>query len=388
MDNTTQAPEIVDPQAKAIAAFSATESGLATLKETYGAKVYDCTTNAGDGDARHARIVLRDTRVNVEKFRQQLKAPLLEEGRIIDAEAKRITAEITALEDPIDAQIKAEEKRRADIKAAEARAEAERLAKIDMVMRWLRERPGLYAAANVATLSSVIAEITTKSEAGFEHYGAGHETIAEQVIATLKQLETMREARIAADAESERLRLANIELARKQREMEELQREMDEQREQLAAMAAEQAAARAEAQAIADEALLEALDVKVDPVVEAATDNGFLGLAASLTPKADAMEAKVEVVAKAVSGLLPVNPAFAGMLEAADKLCDRAAARIEQGIPPAAGETVKIVRQTPKLGDGETLLQVAREAHLLLVGLLPGHTTTIKLGNVLGSYQE
>lgn len=370
MDNTTQTPEIVDPQAKVVKAFSATESGLATLKETYGAKVYDCTTNVGDGEARHARIVLRDTRVNVEKFRQQLKAPLLEEGRIIDAEAKRITAEITALEDPIDAQIKAEEKRRADIKAAEARAEAERVAKIDVVMRWLRERPGLYAAANVATLTSVIAEITTKSEAGFEHYGDGHETIAEQVNATLKQLETMREARIAADAESERLRLANIELARKQRAMEEQQREMDEQREQLAAMAAEQAAARAEAQAIADEALLEALDVKVDEVYANATETlpvtGFVPLAEanvdlsegvghievftapSPTPKADAMEAKVEVIAKAVDMLLPA----------------------------------------PKLGDGESLLAVAREAHLLLVGLLPGHTTTIKLGNVLSTIEE
>lgn len=357
MDNTTQTPEIVDPQAKVVKAFSATESGLATLKETYGAKVYDCTTNVGDGEARHARIVLRDTRVNVEKFRQQLKAPLLEEGRIIDAEAKRITAEITALEDPIDAQIKAEEKRRADIKAAEARAEAERVAKIDVVMRWLRERPGLYAAANVATLTSVIAEITTKSEAGFEHYGDGHETIAEQVNATLKQLETMREARIAADAESERLRLANIELARKQREIEEQQREMDEQREQLAAMAAEQAAARAEAQAIADEALLEALDVPAAgfvPVAEASVDiTAGIGridvfTAPSPTPKADAMEAKVEVVAKAVDLLLP----------------------------------------TPKLGDGETLLQVAREAHLLLVGLLPGHTTTIKLGNALSNLEE
>lgn len=362
MDNTTQTPEIVDPQAKVVKAFSATESGLATLKETYGAKVYDCTTNVGDGEARHARIVLRDTRVNVEKFRQQLKAPLLEEGRIIDAEAKRITAEITALEDPIDAQIKAEEKRRADIKAAEARAEAERVAKIDVVMRWLRERPGLYAAANVATLTSVIAEITTKSEAGFEHYGDGHETIAEQVNATLKQLETMREARIAADAESERLRLANIELARKQRAMEEQQREMDEQREQLAAMAAEQAAARAEAQAIADEALLEALDVKVElpatlPEVtlqksgEAALTSAEIGAELwerQTANNAAAMADKIEFMTKAVDQLLP----------------------------------------TPKLGGGETLLQVAREAHLLLVGLLPGHTTTIKLGNVLGSYQE
>lgn len=347
--------EIVDLTSTALAHFSKTEAALADLRETYGGKVYDCTTNKGDGEARHARLVLKDARVNVEKLRKIVKEPYLEAGRKIDSEAKRITTEIEAIEDPIDAQIKAEEKRRLEEKQAAERAEAERVAKIDVVLRWLRERPGIYANANVATLDSVITEIKAKSANGFDSYGAGHEAIDAQVTVTLLALETMLEARKAADERTEQLRLANIELERQQRELQ----------EQRDAMAAEQAAldkARAEAQLKADDALVEALTPPP-------------------TPRADAMAEQTSVIEANVATLKSVMAErSAGPILPSPEAAQAARAEVAAAAEAIIGRESEI----PTL----SLLEVAKEAHLLLVSLMPDHTTTRKLGAVLSTHNQ
>ena len=74
--------------------------------------------------------IVRSYRVSLEKLRVEIKAPALERTRLNDAEAKRITAELLAIEEPIDAVIKAEETRKAEEKAARERAEQARIAEI------------------------------------------------------------------------------------------------------------------------------------------------------------------------------------------------------------------------------------------------------------------
>jgi hypothetical protein len=51
-------------------------------------------------DAIKARAELRTYRVELEKKRVEIKAPVLDRGRLIDAEAHRITVELLALEEP------------------------------------------------------------------------------------------------------------------------------------------------------------------------------------------------------------------------------------------------------------------------------------------------
>ena len=116
--------EIKDGQA--IVAYSRTEAALAALREKYKDARYNLTTTAGDKAARGARLELTTTRTNLEKKRKELKAPAVEFGRKVDAEAARLTAEILALETPIDAQIKADEKRRDDERRVREEAEAAR----------------------------------------------------------------------------------------------------------------------------------------------------------------------------------------------------------------------------------------------------------------------
>lgn len=94
--------------------YGATEAVIETLREKYAGKVYDVSTKDGMEWATVARNEIRRWRTGLERTRVAIKAPALELCKNIDSEAKRITAELLSLETPIDAQIKAEEKKAED----------------------------------------------------------------------------------------------------------------------------------------------------------------------------------------------------------------------------------------------------------------------------------
>lgn len=136
---------------KVLVKYGRTEAALAELKARYTGATYDLRTVAGDKAARAARMELVSTRAALEKRRKELKAPALEFGRQVDAEAERIKGELLALEGPIDAQIKADEERRAAEKAERERIEAERRAKHEAGIARIRaylaraQEPGMTA---------------------------------------------------------------------------------------------------------------------------------------------------------------------------------------------------------------------------------------------------
>lgn len=144
--------EIVPPTpASPIVEYNATAAAIADLRSRYHGARYDCTTTAGLKQATAARAELRGLRVAIEAKRVELKAPVLERGKLLDSEAKRITAELVALEDPIDAQIKADEKRREEERARKAEEKRQRDAEIAQRIEWIRGRVldavGMRAAA-------------------------------------------------------------------------------------------------------------------------------------------------------------------------------------------------------------------------------------------------
>lgn len=124
-----------------IAEYSKTAAGLAELREKYAGKFYDTTTPQGMKLAKLARGEIKGLRVGLEKMRVEIKAPALERCRQIDAEAKRITVELEALEAPIDRSIKIVEEREAEEKAARERAEVERIAAIGRRIEDVRRSP-------------------------------------------------------------------------------------------------------------------------------------------------------------------------------------------------------------------------------------------------------
>ena len=225
-----------------IAEYNETAAALAVLREKYGT-VFDVTTTKGMDEAKKARAEVKGYRVALEKVRKEIKAPALERSRLIDEEAKRITAELQAIEEPIDEQIKAEEQRKEDEKAAKARAEAARLASIAAKVSALRNLVSLIANQPAAMISAELEKVQKLelSEAEFQEFMPD---AIEALNEARKDLQAALNTRLLYEAEQARIKAEqDAEAARMKAEREELAR----LRELEATRQAEQARIEAEA---------------------------------------------------------------------------------------------------------------------------------------------
>lgn len=226
---------------KALVAYSRTEAGLLALKEDLAGKVYDLATVKGNELARQDRQRCVSLRTSLEKKRLEFKRPVLDIGKMIDAEAKRITDEILKLEGPIDAAIKADEARREEIRQQKAAAEAARqqahrdgIAKIRSYADAAR-LPGMTAERLLKGLSALEAMVI--DPAAWEEFA----TEAAHVLAeTTAAVKAEHAALVEREAEAARLAQQAKEQAERQAE---LDRVAAEQAAQAAAIAAQQAAA-------------------------------------------------------------------------------------------------------------------------------------------------
>jgi len=186
------AAELVDTAAvsdgKVLVNYSRTEAALADLRERYTGAQFDLTTTKGDKAARAARQELVTLRTGLEKKRLELKRPALEFGRKIDAEAERITGQIRALEKPIDAQIEADEKRRANEAAERKRLDDERqakhtanIAKIAAMLTGAEDKSAERLANGVALVDNLLVE-------GYEEFQPEAEATRTRVLLGLKAL--------------------------------------------------------------------------------------------------------------------------------------------------------------------------------------------------------
>lgn len=197
-----------------IAEYSVTAGALAELKGRLANIVYDCTVPAQMKQAVADRAELRGLRTSLEKLRKDIKAPALERCRLIDAEAKEITAQLEALEDPIAAQIKAEEDRRERIKAEEAAREQQRVATIHAHIEKLRQLASFDVLPSVAMVTERLA---AAKAIVIEDGGLYHEftPLAQQALADARS--QLRMAFLAAqerEAEAARIEAERIELAK------------------------------------------------------------------------------------------------------------------------------------------------------------------------------
>ena len=223
-EQTIEYPTAAEPTA--IAEYRTTAAALALLRAKYAAP-FDVTTGQGLTAAKAARAEVRGLRGALEKTRAEIKAPVLAQGQRIDAEAKRINAELLAIEEPIDAAIQAEEMRKAEEKAARARAEAARVAGLQAPIDALRQRVLDVVSRDAAALREALAEAQAfepDPDAFAERWPDAMKAIGE-VRSALETLLAEREAREQARAEED---------ARQQAQREELARqqaELDRQRE-------------------------------------------------------------------------------------------------------------------------------------------------------------
>lgn len=251
--------EIIDrPSTTAIAEYSHTAAELAKLKARLANVAYDVSTGKGLDIAKRDRAEVRGLRTALEAKRVELKAPALERSRLIDAEAKALTAELLALEKPIDDQIKAEERRKEAEKAAREQAEREKAAVIQRELDSIKE--GVLACVGMPSNGIALArETLAKIEVSLEMFGERAGEAIQAKAQALAKLGDMHAAAVTREAEEARLAAERAELDRLRAEQEardkaERERIAAEQKAEADRLAAErkrfeqeQAAARAEA---------------------------------------------------------------------------------------------------------------------------------------------
>ncbi len=242
----------------ALAEFDAIEAGLTDLRTKYAGVVFDVKSAAGMKEAIAARAAVREPRYKTEHARKAGKAPVLTLGQNIQDRAAYITDELMQIEEPIHAQITAEEERRETEKQAKREAEQNRIAKIQAGIAEIRQ----FAIDAAGKSASEIAEAMEYLESYPVNKGgfAEFEGDAEQVkVATMNRLNAMhsaakdREAAAAAEAvrlaaEQSRIKAESEELARRQAEQ-------DAREKAEAARIAQEAQERAQAEAKAKAAI-------------------------------------------------------------------------------------------------------------------------------------
>lgn len=263
---------------QALVQFSAVEAGLQALRTQYEGVVYDVTSADGMAQAKAARVAIREPRYEVERVRKAAKAPLLAIGKKLDADAARITAALEELEAPIDQQIKAEEARKEAERQAKISAEAARVSAIQERMAELRGNPMLTPASGSALIADHIADLDRI--AVDDSFAEFREQAADAKAAGLARLRALHDSAVAHEAEQARIEAERAELARLRAEQEardkvereriaaeeraaraareqadrEAAEKLRQEREALAAQRREQeAAAAAEAKRLADE---------------------------------------------------------------------------------------------------------------------------------------
>lgn len=275
MTAETETTKTIETQ---VAEWSATDAGLrAVVETTTGISIAAHAEGPAKGykAVEAARKLLKVHRTAIESRRKDLKAPIMELGKLVDAEAKRLTAiveprelelaqDAKAYEDRLEAERKAEEAR-----IAAERAEADRLAreKLQTRINAVQELGGAVDLLYLQTaeddeVESMLTRLRTEKE---EREAIAAKEEAERIererldaIATAEreardaedravreEEERVRREAAEAEAEAERQRLAaeRAEIDRRQAEMDRQEREIREAREKLEREARERAEA-------------------------------------------------------------------------------------------------------------------------------------------------
>lgn len=216
-----------------IAEYSPTAAGLAEIRSRLQGIVYDVTDKKQMEAAKRDRRELVQLRTGLEAKRKELKAPALERSRLIDAEAKDIEAQIRALEEPIDIQIKAEEARVESERLAKLEAERVRVETIMATINRFREFPNTmtnWPSGRInAELHNAMQRPITAEE--FEEYT---DQAADALAACILRLQTLLAEAKAREEAADRARQAEIELAAMRERNAQLEREAEEARQREA----------------------------------------------------------------------------------------------------------------------------------------------------------
>lgn len=275
---SAQAIEVLDAPSK-IVELTAVEKGLAELRADLAGVEFDVTTTVGDKAARAARARCVSIRTGADGVYETWNKPMLTKQREMRGQVATIKTAVLEIEQPIDAQIKAQEAVRAAEKAERDRIEAERVAAAQRQIDVINHFAVLAAtsdAAGIQELHDKLVEIEPSLEVFGNRAGEAIQ-VRDKTLSTLaslhaaavareeaarvlaEQQEALRQAQ-AAQAERERVAAAALaeqeRVAREAREAEDAQIAQQRQAEAAAARAQQEKedAERAAKQKLIDDA--------------------------------------------------------------------------------------------------------------------------------------
>lgn len=225
-----------------LAQFKEAETTARALAEKYRNVVYNVSTTKGMAEAKAARMDLRENgRFALTRAEAKVKADVNDLKRVMADEVERIVGIVKPAEDAIDAQIKAEEKRKADAKAKEAERVAAHeagIAKIRAYVTYCRE-PGM-TAERIAKGIEILSAVTFGPE--WQDFAEKAQTAQAETLTGMRELHAVAVEREAAAAKAEQERIEReaeqarvaAENARKAAELAERERALQAQADELA----------------------------------------------------------------------------------------------------------------------------------------------------------
>lgn len=241
---TTVTAELLTPEATQAQLirfqFRKQDEVVADIKERYTG-----LTVAKDGfkTVKAARIEIKNLRCSVENLRKELKADVLERGKLIDEEATRLKALLLPIEVALEAEEEAEEERKVAIARAKVEAEEKKL------QERIDDMTAIGVTPDLALLKSL-------SDEGYDDYRDDKLANYYEQIAAEQEAARIQAEKEAAE-QAERDRLAALHAEEMKRQAEELairERELQAERAKIEAERQAAEAARLEALRIEQEA--------------------------------------------------------------------------------------------------------------------------------------
>lgn len=241
--------------------YGVTPEQIEVKRAAYAA--LSCDTPKGYEEVRLAIADCRSTRVSIEKRRVEVKADALAFGKRVDAEAKRLTAMIADIEDPLQAKKSAIDEAKARVKAEKEAAEK---AALEAQIRAEKEAEEARVRAEQEAENARLAAIAEANRIEAERLAAERAKLDADRIAEENRQRVAREqeearlaavraeqeakARAASEEEDRRIAAERAAVEAERAKVEAQRRETERlEAERLARVEAEKAAARAKAEA-------------------------------------------------------------------------------------------------------------------------------------------
>jgi colicin import membrane protein len=243
----TGSERVVGTDLTTVVEYNETTQGLAELRHKHGNVVFNVTVPKEMKAAKEVRAELVKLRTGLEAKRKDLKAPMLERGKLLDNEAKRITDEIKAIEEPIDVQIKLEEARAEQIKLEKLEAERLRVEAINKRIDEIRNVPASLVGKPAVIIQGQLARLKA-DELSEDEFQEHFVTARDAHTAAIARIEQLLQAQLEVDEEKKRQ-------AQRDADMKAMQDRLDAQQKLIdyAAAAAKAAAERVASEAAAAE---------------------------------------------------------------------------------------------------------------------------------------